>query len=172
MLLKTRLCGNATSGFAPIARSLLAILACVPMTLSAAQGLPAAENLAQDASRMRAGALPMVVLYSQAGCTWCEEARRYLVPMSTAAETRNHALYRQVDIDSDAGLIDFGGARTTHRAFARDRKVRLTPTVEVYGPDGARIGDAIVGMRLPDFYGQYLSNAVEAARSTLKTEKR
>ncbi|AWI77136.1 hypothetical protein CEW83_19430 [Parazoarcus communis] len=142
------------------------------MTLSAAQGLPAAENLAQDARRMRAEALPMVVLYSQAGCTWCEEARRYLVPMSSAAETRDHALYRQVDIDSDAALVDFEGTRTTHREFARVRKVRLTPTVVVYGPDGARIGEAIVGMRLPDFYGQYLSNAVDAARTTLNSRTR
>ena len=88
--------------------------------------------------------------------------------MSVAEDTRHPAIYRQIDIDSDAKLIDFGGARITHRAFARDRKVRLTPTVVVYGPDGVEMGEPIVGMRLPDFYGQYLSNAVERASIKLK----
>ena len=138
------------------------------MYLSAAQGLPAAKDLAADAASMKATSRPMVVLYSQAGCTWCEEARRYLVPMSVDKDTVHPAIYRQIDIDSDAKVIDFGGAGTTHRAFARQRKVRLTPTVVVYGPDGVEMGEPIIGMRLPDFYGQYLSNAVERASIKLK----
>jgi len=151
-----------------MARKLATILACVPMALSAATALPRAEDMALDASVMRAQAKPMVVLYSQAECSWCEEARHYLVPMSTAPASRDHALFRQVNIDSEVTLTDFGGVRTTHRAFARARKVRLTPTVVLYDADGKQLGEAIVGMRLPDFYGQYIINAIEAARSTLK----
>lgn len=153
-----------------MARLLVTILACVPMSLSAAQTLPLAEDLFADAIAMKSDARPMLVLYSQAGCSWCEHARRYLAPMATATETRDRALYRQVDIDSDVPLVDFGGTRTTHKAFARARKVSLTPTVVVYGPDGKELSEAIVGMRLPDFYGQYVSNAIEAAAEKLNTE--
>lgn len=151
-----------------MARKLATILACVPVALSAATALPAAGDLAADARLMRSSAQPLVVLYSQTGCTWCEEARRYLVPLSTADESHGRALFRQIDIDSDTALTDFAGVRTTHRAFARTRKIRLTPTVALYDADGRELGQAIVGLRLPDFYGQYIINAIDAARSTLK----
>lgn len=167
MLLNARICRIAASGFAPMARWLVTILACVPMGLSAAQSLTLAENFAADAVRLKQDAKPMLVLFSQRGCTWCEEARRYLVPMSTAAESRDKALFRQIDIDSDAPLVDFDGSGSTHRAFARNRNIRLTPTVVLFAPDGSALGEAIVGMRLPDFYGQYLINAIEAGRAKL-----
>lgn len=147
-----------------MARKLATILACVPMALSAATPLPPADDLAADAGPLRAAAQPMVILYSQAGCSWCEEARRYLAPLSS----NGRAVVRQVDIDSDALLTDFGGARMSHRTFARVHKVQLTPTVALYDANGKELGEAIVGMRLPDFYGQYLINAIEAARGTLK----
>lgn len=151
-----------------MARRLAAILAWTPLALSAAATLPPATDLAADAKAMRANGQPMLVLYSQAGCSWCEEARRYLVPMAQAPETGTKAVFRQIDIDSDAPLSDFHGRRSTHRAFAASHKVRLAPTVVLYGPDGAALDEAIVGMRLPDFYAQYVINAIEAARSSLK----
>ncbi len=147
-------------------RRLAGILACVPIALCAAQpALPAATDLAADGQRMRAHRLPMVVLYSQADCSYCEQARLYLVPMSRS--TPATALFRQVNLDSDAPLVDFAGRSTSHREVARSQKVDFTPTVVVYDAAGRELGERIVGMRLPDFYGQYADNAIEAARRAL-----
>ena len=86
-------------------RGLAGILACVPIALSAAQpSLPKAADLASDGAAMRAAKMPMVVLYSQAGCSYCDEARTYLVPMARDPANAQRALFRQVDIDSDAAL--------------------------------------------------------------------
>ncbi len=165
-MLATAYCRKAASGLARTARRLAGILACVPLALCAAQpALPLATDLAADAQRMRAQRLPMVVLYSQADCSYCEQARIYLVPMS--GSTPASALFRQVDLDSDAALVDFAGRRTSHREVARSQRVGFTPTVVVYDAAGRELGERIVGMRLPDFYGQYIDNAIEAARTTL-----
>ena len=136
-------------------RGLAGILACVPIALSAAQpSLPKAADLAIDGAAMRAAKMPMVVLYSQAGCSYCDEARTYLVPMARDPANAQRALFRQIDIDSDAALTDFAGKPTTHRHLA----ARL---------EGRTLGEAIIGMRLPDFYGQYVDNAIDDARAAL-----
>ncbi|CAH1747436.1 conserved protein of unknown function [Thauera humireducens] len=159
---------TAASGFAPMVRRMAAILACVPIALSAAPpALPKASDLAGDAATMRSERMPMVVLYSQAGCSYCETARSYLMPMSAPEAQGRRALFRQIDIDSDAALVDFSGTRSTHRVVARTQKARFTPTVRVFDADGRAVGDDIVGMRLEDFYGQYVENAIDEARSRM-----
>lgn len=149
-------------------RGMAGILACVPIALSAAQpGLPAAGDLARDAAAMRAARMPMVVLYSQAGCSYCDEARTYLVPMAHDPANAPRVLFRQIDIDSDAPLTDFAGQRTTHRRLARALGAKFTPTVAVLDAEGRTLGEPILGMRLADFYGQYIENAIDEARTTL-----
>lgn len=143
---------------------------CLSTAFAGAFSLPGARDLAADARDARDNGRPLLVLYSQAGCTWCEEARRYIAPIAVAPETRDQALFRQVDIDSDAELIDFTAQASSHRRFAQAQQVSLTPTVVLYGPDGRVIGEPIVGMRLPDFYAQYLLNAVDAARAEIATQ--
>jgi thioredoxin-related protein len=149
-------------------RGLAGILACVPIALSAAEpSLPKAAELATDSAAMRAAKMPMVVLYSQAGCTYCDEARTYLVPMAKDPANAQRALFRQVDIDSDAALTDFAGQPTTHRKLARQLGAKFTPTVSVLDAEGRALGETIIGMRLPDFYGQYVDNAIDDARAAL-----
>lgn len=149
-------------------RGLAGILACVPIALSAAQpGLSGAVDLASDGAAMRAAKVPMVVLYSQAGCSYCDEARTYIVPMANEPANAKRALFRQIDIDSDAALTDFAGQSTTHRRLAGQLGARVTPTVSVLDADGRTLAEPIVGMRLADFYGQYLDNAIDDARATL-----
>ncbi len=149
-------------------RGLAGILACVPIALSAAQpGLSGAVDLASDGAAMRAAKVPMVVLFSQAGCSYCDEARTYIVPMANEPANAKRALFRQIDIDSDAALTDFAGQSTTHRRLAGQLGARVTPTVSVLDADGRTLAEPIVGMRLADFYGQYLDNAIDDARATL-----
>lgn len=153
---------TAASGFAPMVRGLAAILACVPLALPAAPGaLPAASDLAQDKAAMRSRQVPMVMLFSQADCSYCDTARRYLVPMSAANE---HVLFRQIDIDSGAALVDFSGRRSTHREVAAAQGVRFAPTVRFFDADGHALGEDIVGIGVEDFYGLYVDDALAAAR--------
>jgi thioredoxin-related protein len=149
-------------------RGLAGILACVPIALSAAQpSLPKATDLALDGAAMRTAKMPMVVLYSQANCSYCDQARTYLVPMANDPANAQRALFRQIDIDSDTALTDFAGRASTHRTLAKRLDARFTPTVSVLDSEGRALGEPIIGMRLADFYGQYVENAIDEARAAL-----
>jgi thioredoxin-related protein len=131
--------------------------------------LQPARDLARDARDMETRRLPMLVLYSQANCAWCNRARReYLLPMQRDPGNRERVVLRQIDIDSDAPLTGFDGRGTTHRRFAQSEHASTTPTVVFYASDGARLGEAIVGFHLADFYGAYLDRALEASLATLR----
>lgn len=149
---------------------LLAILAWVPSAFGAGpERLAPAADLVRDARELRARKLPLMVLFSQGACGWCDKARNeYLLPMQRDPAYRERVLIRQVDLDSDAPLLDFAGRRTTHRQFAASEHARVTPTVTVYGPDGARLAEPIVGVRLEDFYAAYLDRAVEEGLAKLR----
>ncbi|MDP2794106.1 MAG: thioredoxin family protein [Sulfurisoma sp.] len=142
-----------------------AILAWPPL----ASALPPARDLAADARQMREMKLPMLVLYSRAGCDWCERARRqFLDPLVADPATAGRMLIRQIDIDRRTAIADFSGNATSHQEFARGRNIRLTPTIEVLGPDGEPLTEAIVGVRLPDFYGTYIERAIDAGLGRLR----
>ncbi len=159
---------SATSGFALIAPVLAAILAWVPGALFAQEGLTRPTDLRQEAALMRGQKMPMLVLFSQAGCSYCEKARvHYIGPMASRPPWQDRALYRQIDLDSDDALIGFDGTAQSHRSFAKAVGVFVTPTVMVFGPDGTALAEPIVGVTLPDFYGQYLEQAIEVAREKL-----
>ena len=113
---------------------------------------------------MREKRIPMLVPYSQHGSHFCATAHSYLAPIAAADVRARHARFRQIDIDSDAKLVDFSGAQSTHRAVAKAHKASFTPTVRLFDADGHAIGEDIVGLRLEDFYGLYVDNAIAQAR--------
>ncbi len=159
-----------------------ALPAFLPGFVAAAADAPArmerlAEpvDLQQESRHMALHGMPMVVLYSQADCRYCDQVRAHLLPMAREQATqpaeRQHALFRQVNLDSNAPLTDFSGRPTTQSAFSKAQAIRFTPTVVVYGPDGRTLGEPILGVRIPDFYSQYVEQAIGQAREALRAQR-
>lgn len=155
-------------------RTVLLILSWLPMALGAAPpSIAPARNLAADASGMRARSTVMLILFSQAGCRWCERARtEILIPLQNDPASRGRVVLREIALDEDAPLTDFAGRQTTHRRFAAAEGARVTPTLIVYGPDGARLAEPIVGFRLADFYAEYVNRAIEEGQARLGSPSR
>lgn len=155
-------------------RAIALILSWLPAALGAAPpALAPAHDLAADARDMQARGIVMLVLFSQAGCPWCERARNeVLVPLRNAPATPARLLLREVALDDDIPLVDFAGRRTTHRRFAAGEGVRFTPTLLVYGPSGERLAEPIVGFRIADFYAEYVDRAVEEGLARLRSPSR
>jgi thioredoxin-related protein len=147
-----------------------AILAWWTCAAAAIQPVPAAANLAADGRIAHAARQPVVILYSRGLCTWCDKARReHLNAMaSQAAAQSGGPLFRQVDLDTDAPLVDFAGRRSSHREFARRHNVKMTPTLMFFADDGHELAAAIVGYRLPEFYGTLIEDAIEDSRQRLR----
>ena len=156
------------------------ILPCVALWLlwGQAQGAPTAttltvaRDLAADARVMREKRIPMLVLFAQKDCPWCERARReFLLPMQKDPATAAKVRMRQINIDSDAPLIDFSGHYTTDRAFAKAHQAGLTPTLMFFGPDGRQLAETIVGFQTADFYGATIDRGIDQSLARLRSHR-
>jgi thioredoxin-related protein len=150
-------------------RATILILACACAPAALAEGLRAARNLGEDARAAQAARVPLVVLFTQPDCAYCERLRReYLEPM--AAQRADRVV--EVDITSEAALAGFDGRSGTHASFARARGVRVTPTLAFLGARGEPLAEPLVGFTSPDFYQSYLERRLEEARAAVRRGKR
>jgi thioredoxin-related protein len=109
---------------------------------------------------------PLVVMTSLDGCPYCAIVRgHYLLPMRR--EGKVHAVELNV-MDRKSNLQGFDGQLTTPAEQARAWKARFTPTVLFFGPDGRELAERLVGVAVPDFYGEYLEARLTEARRKLR----
>jgi thioredoxin-related protein len=66
-------------------------------------------------------------------------------------------------------LRGFDGVMTTHRDLSRKYGVRHVPTVIVVDSRGKPLAEPVVGLNSVDFYGLYLEQAIDTARSKLQS---
>ena len=130
------------------------------------QPLPVPRSLRAAAQAAAARGEPLVVMTTLTGCPYCDLVRNhYLLPMRR--EGKVHAV--QLDVrDRSGNLQGFDGQMTTPADQARAWKARFTPTVMFYGPDGRELAERLVGIAVPDFYGEYLEARLAEARKKLK----
>ncbi|MDR7097364.1 thioredoxin fold domain-containing protein [Hydrogenophaga laconesensis] len=141
-------------------------LATTPSTPPAEQALPSPTSLRGAAQAAAARGEPLVVMTTLTGCPYCAIVRNhYLLPMRR--EGKVHAV--QLDVMDRTGTVQsFDGQLTTPAEQARAWKARFTPTVLFFGPDGRELAERLVGIAVPDFYGEYLEARLTEARRRLK----
>lgn len=151
------------------------ILACLAALFVAApawaQMIPA-RDLAADARIASQRKIPLLLLFSEAGCSYCERARNeFLVPMQRNPEYQAKVMMREVGIDSDAALVDFSGNKTTHAEYARRMRVSMMPWVVMVGPRGETLAEPVVGFRGADYYGYFLDQRIDSALVQLRSAR-
>lgn len=131
-----------------------------------AQTLPTPASLRGAAQAAAARGEPLVVMTTLKGCVYCELVRNnYLAPMRRDGEL----VAVQIDVqDRRSNLQGFAGDMTTPADQARAWKARFTPTVMFFGPDGQELAERLVGIAVPDFFGEYLNARLVEARGKLK----
>ena len=143
----------------------LAIIGARAAYAKEAPDLPLAVDLRADAAEAKRRKVPILLLYSLAGCPYCNQVRRsFLLPMMANSATSKHAIFRQVNLSDAKPLVDFAGKTTSHAAFAHEGGVTLAPVVAFFDGQGRHAAEPLKGMLLPDFYGYYLDTALETAR--------
>lgn len=138
----------------------------VSSTSNANLSLPVPASLRGAAQAAAARGEPLVVMTTLTGCPYCAIVRNhYLLPMRR--EGLVHAV--QLDVQDRTGnLQGFDGQMTTPAEQARAWKARFTPTVLFFGPDGRELAERLVGIAVPDFYGEYLEARLAESRRKLK----
>jgi len=151
-------------------RAVLLMAALFSFAAAAETTLTKASDLVADAALARKAGIPIVILYSLPGCPYCETIRAsHLAPL--AAETPQRAIVRQIDLGAATSLTGFDGALTSHGEFVRRQSIKFAPVVQFFNSDGKRLGEPLVGSMLPDFYGAYLADALNAATVAIQSEK-
>jgi thioredoxin-related protein len=132
-----------------------------------------ATDLQADAKISARDRIPIIILFSLAGCPHCEVIRQsHLTPLArTNNKKMPNAIVRQVDLGSPKTMIDFAGVKTTHQEFVNAQQVKFSPVVIFYDASGKKLGDPLIGAMLPDFYGAYLDDALAAATSAINPDK-
>lgn len=131
-----------------------------------ALALPAPTSLRGAAQAAAARGDPLVVMTTLTGCPYCAIVRNhYLLPMRR--EGKIQAV--QLDVmDRTGNLQGFDGQLTTPAEQARAWKARFTPTVLFFSLDGRELAERLVGIAVPDFYGEYLEARLAESRQKLK----
>jgi hypothetical protein len=133
---------------------------------TAQAALPSPTSLRGAAQAAGARGEPLVVMTTLAGCPFCDVVRNHhLLPMLRSGQV----LAVQIDVrDRTSNLQGFAGDTTTPAEQARAWKARFAPTVMFFGPDGRELAERLVGVAVPDFYGEYLQERLNEARRKLR----
>lgn len=107
-----------------------------------------------------------MVMTTLAGCPYCQLVREHhLLPM--LREGKVQAI--QIDTrDRTRNLQGFDGSMTTPADQATAWKARFAPTVLFLGSQGQELAERLVGVAVPDFYGEYLDARLQQARARLR----
>jgi hypothetical protein len=125
--------------------------------------LPAPASLADALARALAARKSLVVMVSLDGCPYCHVVRdSYLAPMHAEGQP-----VVQIEMARSTPLVDLQGAPSTHERVARALRIRVAPTVLFLGRGGQEAAPRIAGMPIPDFYGAYLQERVDAANRSV-----
>jgi hypothetical protein len=135
----------------------------IPAPTHAALPTPASLRGAAQAAAARGE--PLVVMTTLAGCPYCDLVRNhYLLPLRK--EGKVQAV--QLDVrDRSSNLQGFKGEMSTPAEQARLWKARFAPTVLFLGPEGQELAERLVGVAVPEFYGEYLDARLTEARRKL-----
>jgi hypothetical protein len=158
---------------ASVARAALlagALLASAGSAAQPHQKLADATDLARDGQVAAQRGVPIVILFSLPGCSYCEVVRRnYLLPLAHTGAAHLRPLVREVDMASVAPLRGFGQQASSGKILAHEYGVRVAPTVIVLDGRGKRLAPPLAGGDVAGMYGAYLDAALAAGRSALDT---
>lgn len=132
--------------------------------------LPSTASLRLSAAHAAQQGQPLVVMTSIPSCPYCDLVRNaYLGPMTRAGEV---AAVQLNIMDRNSALEDFSNtSTTTPRAWSQAFKAKLAPTVFFFGPNGEELAERLVGVAVPELYGDYLQARLTQSRQKLAARR-
>lgn len=141
-----------------------AVLAASPAWAAPAT-LPTANSLPDELAQALKKGEPLLVMVSLVGCPFCHVAREsYLSPL----RVQQGLPVVQIDMRNRQNITDFQGLTLTQDELIRRWGVKVAPTVLFFGRGGMEVAERLVGGYIPDFYGAYLEERLQAARAAVR----
>ena len=156
---------------------LLAVVAVLPLALPVLGEPPSATNegivevvdLRQEAARMEAEHLPLMLLVSQRHCPYCVRIKEEILgPMVKSGEYVDRVLIRELFIDAGSRVQDFRGRQREGAAVADDYGVDLTPTLLFLDARGRELSKRLIGLYTVEMFPFYVEAALEEASRKMR----
>ena len=112
----------------------------------------------------------LVLMAEVESCSFCTRVKEeYLLPLTRNDEWSKQFYVRRIDINSSQTLYNFSAQKTSQKALAQVLRADFAPTLIFLDPlTGKRIGEDIIGLATPDFYGFYLQRQISQAYALLQ----
>ncbi len=137
-------------------------------SLPAKSTLPSASSLRLSAVKAAQKGQPLVVMTTIPSCPYCDLVRNaYLGPMTRTGEVAAV----QINIRDQTGTFEDFSSTTTPRAWSQALKAKLAPTVFFFGPNGEELAERLVGVAVPELYGDYLQARLTESRQKLASRR-
>jgi thioredoxin-related protein len=104
----------------------------------------------------------LVLLAEVENCSFCKRVKDdFLLPLTMDPEWAPLFQVMLIDLNSQQMLTDFSAQRISQQDLAAALSADFSPTLIFLNPrSGERIGEDIVGLVTPDFYGFYLQQQI------------
>ncbi len=128
-------------------------------------------NLLADAKIAQEKHVPILLLFTQQSCGFCEIVRSdFLRPMLLNREYDSRVLIRQIEFDGD-DVINFDGNKVTMDSFMEQYNVGFTPTVVFLDTTGKELTEQIIGITTVHYYGGFIDDNIELALKKIRLQK-
>ncbi|MGD8407523.1 MAG: thioredoxin fold domain-containing protein [Thiohalophilus sp.] len=152
---------------------LLPLLLVSPLT-SASQDkpyykVPHATDLQADGELASKENLPLLIMFSQSGCTYCDLVREdFLEPMRKSGDYTDKVIMRIIKLDDYGNVRDFDGQMRKPIDIAVRYRASLTPTVIFVDHRGKELTERILGISTPPLYGGLLDDAIDLSLQRIR----
>lgn len=134
-------------------------------------GIPTAHDLAADAILATKARVPLLLIFAQEHCDYCEQLDRELLnPYYYTGAFDGQVIARRLMIDSYVTIIGFNGKRVDARELASEMRVYATPVMLFVDAQGHELTERIVGINSTDFLAAYFEQSIAAAREKLRAQ--
>ena len=132
-------------------------------------GLAAGYTVAEDAfpilkdSRSLQSDRVLVLVAEIEDCSFCEQVKNdFLLPLTLDPKWEPLFQVMRIDLNSPQMLMGFSAQKISQQDLAMALSADFSPTLIFLNPrSGKRIGEDIVGLVTPDFYGFYLQQQIK-----------
>ncbi|MFV2060819.1 MAG: thioredoxin family protein [Gammaproteobacteria bacterium] len=128
-------------------------------------------NLLADAKLAQAKQIPILLLFTQQSCGFCEIVRSdFLRPMLLNEEYDSRVLIRQIEIDGD-DVVGFDGKTVSMDSFTDHYNVGFTPTVIFLDSNGKELTEQLIGLTTVHYYGGFLDDNIDLAIEKIRSKQ-
>ena len=138
-----------------------------------AAGIKLASDLEREGRQAEQACVPLLLEFAADDCEYCTLLEEEVLnPTLLNRSYDRRVLMRKLLIDHPGTLRDFTGLDVDPGELAERYRVFVTPTLLFLDSKGRELAERMVGVTTLEFFGGYLDQALDEAKTKLRTLER